>query len=120
MIELKTFISRWEQVDNSFYYSKTIELISQKKAAVVFLRKKSLQGRQCFWIDPALDFLPPSLHSDETGLTKLFYMMGYRGGYNTQILPEFTDTGASLLTGGAVNTGNRTRLAAGDQAHENF
>jgi len=38
--------------------------------------KKFLQGFQGCRIDPAIDFLPPPLNTDESGPTQLLDMMG--------------------------------------------
>jgi len=82
--------------------------------------EKTFQSFQGLRINPALHFLPPPLHANQPGLSKLLDVMGNRRGYNFQILTEFTHTGASRLPCTGINTGDRSRQAAGGQAHENF
>ena len=45
-------------------------------------------------------------------------MMRDRGGHDTQVLAELTDTGASLGVGVAFDAGNGSWLTTGDQAQE--
>jgi hypothetical protein len=49
--------------------------ILDKKTPCPLSRKKVSQGRYGFRINPTLDFLPPSLHADESGSAQLLYMM---------------------------------------------
>ena len=45
-------------------------------------------------------------------------MMRDRGSHNIEVFAELSDTGTSLRLGVGADAGHRSRLAAGDQAHE--
>ena len=91
-----------------------------KKMPHPCLLKKVAQGGQGLRINPAFHFLPAPLHADETSPTQLLDMMTYRWSHNSQVLSELSDTGATFVTGGTVNAGNRSRLTAGSQPHKYF
>ena len=80
--------------------------------------KKTLQVRNGLRINPTLDSLSPSFHTNKARLAKFLHVMRDRGGRYVKVSAELTDTGTSLRLGVGADAGHRSRLAAGHQTHK--